>query len=111
MKVSTASTTRLRVSALWSARYRLIGATLQSGATSSEEAPERALFITNWSRDNSAHFGLPSLRARMLKRISPYSDRTDSTPSTSSRCCSNWLAKSAAAKREHCSTGVLNSTT
>ncbi|MCY1447591.1 hypothetical protein D9M71_642200 [compost metagenome] len=70
-KASTALTTRVRVCALWSARYRLMGATLQSGSTRSDDALARALFITYWSRENSAHFGLPSLRARMPKRMAP----------------------------------------
>ncbi|MCY1364748.1 hypothetical protein D9M68_739020 [compost metagenome] len=51
------------------------------------------------------------MRARMPKRMVLYSEATDSTPSTSSRCLSNWLARSAAAKRAHCSGGVLNITT
>ncbi|MCY1413578.1 hypothetical protein D9M71_290110 [compost metagenome] len=51
------------------------------------------------------------MRARMPKRMAPYSDCTDSTPSTSSRLRSSWLARSAAANRAHCSGGVLNITT
>ncbi|MCY1286551.1 hypothetical protein D9M70_355270 [compost metagenome] len=47
----------------------------------------------------------------MLKRMVRYSDWIDSTPGTARRVCSSWLARSAAAKREHCSAGVLNITT
>ncbi|MNO02780.1 hypothetical protein D3C81_2232890 [compost metagenome] len=51
------------------------------------------------------------MRAWTLKRMARYSDCTDSTPSTSSSVRSSWFARSAAAKREHCSCGVLNITT
>ncbi|MNJ72519.1 hypothetical protein D3C77_691770 [compost metagenome] len=61
---STAATARLSVSALWSLRKIITGATEQSELYN-PSAREMELFSTCWLRDRVSHFRLPSFMPLM----------------------------------------------
>src|SRR5512144_2648362 len=89
----TAPTTALMVVALWSARYRCTGRTVQPGFHNPvpSGAMLMALASALGSRGKAAHLGLPSLNPENACLASSAAEATDSTPGTFCICQLNWL--------------------
>ena len=77
----TASVARVSVSALWSSRKIITGASEQAALNMPDGARLMALFRTSWLRDRPCHFRLPSLEPMITCLATVTSDTADCTPS------------------------------